>query len=178
MSSFFSSDRLLFRSWNDSDRVVFREMNSDPDVLEFLHPPLSASQSDSFVDVIEDELQRMGWGLWAVETIEEGKFIGFIGFHQAQFEAPFTPCVEIGWRLKKEAWGRGYATEGARRCLKTGFDELNFQEVFSFTTASNVRSLKVMEKIGMKYSGSFDHPNVPEGDPLRPHLLYRITVGA
>lgn len=173
----FTSKRLIFRSWNDSDRVEFREMNADPEVLEFLHPPLTPEQSDGFVDIIEDELHRKGWGLWAVEAIDGGNFVGFIGFHEALFKASFTPCVEIGWRLKKEAWGRGYATEGALRCLKLGFDDLGFNEVFSFTTESNIRSVKVMEKIGMKYSGKFDHPKVPEGDPLRPHLLYRISNG-
>lgn len=177
MTPTFKSERLLFRSWTDADRMEFREMNTDSEVLEFLHPPLTAEQSDSFVNIIEDELRSKGWGLWAVETIEDRNFIGFIGFHHAQFEAPFTPCVEIGWRLKKVVWGKGYATEGARRCLIKGFDDLDFREVYSFTAELNIRSLKVMEKIGMKYEGIFDHPNVPEGDPLRRHLLYRISVG-
>jgi ribosomal-protein-alanine N-acetyltransferase len=148
-------------------------MNTDPEILKYLHPALTADQSDGFVKTIEAELEEKGWGLWAVELRSSGGFIGFIGFHQAVFDAPFTPCVEIGWRLKSKAWGRGYATEGARCCLEHGFGEFGLKEVYSFTSRENLRSRRVMEKIGLRYIGDFDHPNVPKNDPLRPHLLYR-----
>ena len=170
---YFLSERLIFRSWTRSDKVDFRAMNTDPEILRYLHSALTADQSDGFVKTIEAELEEKGWGLWAVELRNGGGFIGFIGFHQAVFDAPFTPCVEIGWRLKSEAWGRGYATEGAQRCLEHGFGEFGLKEVYSFTSRENLPSRRVMEKIGLKYIGDFDHPNVPKNDPLRPHLLYR-----
>lgn len=149
-------------------------MNADPEILEFLHPVLSAEESDRFADEIEIELIEKGWGLWAVALRDRGTFLGFVGFHQAVFESAFSPCIEIGWRLKRDSWGLGYATEAGSRCLEYGFGELGFDKVYSFTSRENLRSRRVMEKIGLAYVGEFDHPNVPELDLLRPHVLYMM----
>ena len=152
-------------------------MNADPRVSEYLPTPLSSEQSDAFVGRIEAHFQRHGFGLWAVEVPGATPFAGFVGLSTPRFEAHFTPSVEIGWRFGPEYWGRGYATEGARAALAFGFDVLRLEEIVSFTVPANVRSRRVMEKIGMTHNpgDDFDHPSLPEGHPLRRHVLYRIA---
>jgi ribosomal-protein-alanine N-acetyltransferase len=172
---YFESERLLFRDWKPEDLPVFREMNEDPDVMRFFPKPLSWEETDAFYQRILTEFQAEGYSLFAVEMKRTKEFIGFIGFHKATFPAPFTPCTEIGWRLKASAWGQGFATEGASACLNYGFHELRLQEVVSFTAKINTPSENVMKKIGMLKSGEFDHPNVPVNSPLRRHVLYRIS---
>ena len=139
--------------------------------------PLSREQSDDLVDRIETGLEERGWGLWAVEVPGVAAFVGFVGLNPATFDAPFTPAVEVGWRLAREFWGQGYATEGARAALAFGFDTLALDEIVSFTTHGNSRSRRVMERLGMHHdpADDFDNPNVPVGDPIRPHVLYRVA---
>ncbi len=167
--------RLLLRPWRDEDLAPFAAMNADPRVMEFFPKPLDRAESDAAVARIREHFARHGFGLWAVEVPGVAGFIGFVGLVMQRFEAHFTPCVEIGWRLAVEHWGRGYATEAARAALDFGFANLDFDEIVSFTTPANVRSRAVMERIGMTRSpeDDFDHPVLPEGHPLRRHVLYR-----
>jgi RimJ/RimL family protein N-acetyltransferase len=167
--------RLRLRPWRDADLAPIAEMNADPRVMEFFPKLLDRAESDLLVTRIRDHFARHGFGLWAVEVPGVADFIGFVGLAIPRFEAHFTPCVEIGWRLAREHWGRGYATEAARAALAFGFRDLALQEIVSFTTAANVRSRAVMERIGMTWSpeDDFDHPALPEGHPLRRHVLYR-----
>ena len=167
--------RLLLRSWRDEDLAPFAAMNADPSVMEFFPRPLERAESDAAVARIREHFDRNGFGLWAVEVPGAADFIGFVGLAVPRFEAHFTPCVEIGWRLVREHWGHGYATEAARAVLDFAFLELHLEEVVSFTAEVNSRSRAVMERIGMTRSpgDDFDHPALPEGHPLRPHVLYR-----
>jgi RimJ/RimL family protein N-acetyltransferase len=171
------TERLLLRRWTPADRAAFALLNADARVLEYLPAALSREASDHVADRIEAHFAQHGFGLWAVEVKEGPQFIGFIGLAQPRFEAHFTPCVEIGWRLAAEHWGRGYATEGARAALAFGFQELGLAEIVSFTVPDNIRSRRVMEKIGMRHdpAGDFDHPVLPEGHRLRKHVLYRAA---
>jgi len=169
--------RLLLRRWRDSDRVPFAALNADPRVMQFFPAVLSRTDSDRLVDRIEAHFEKHGFGLFAVELGQEGAFIGFIGLSVPDFEAPFTPCVEVGWRIAAAYWNQGLATEGAKAVLAYGFDSLQLSEIVSFTTVANAPSRRVMEKIGMTRApqDDFDHPKLPEGHPLRPHVLYRIS---
>jgi RimJ/RimL family protein N-acetyltransferase len=168
--------RLLLRDWRDEDLAPFAAMNADPVVMEFFPKPLDRAESDAAVARIRDHFASRGFGLWAVEVPGVADFIGFVGLAVPRFEAHFTPCVEIGWRLARSHWGRGYATEAARATLAFGFRDLALDEIVSFTTTANLRSRAVMERIGMTRSADddFDHPALPEGHPLRRHVLYRI----
>lgn len=170
------TDRLYLRPWLPGDREPFARLNGDPRVLEFLPGPLSRAESDARVERIEAHFDRHGFGLWAVEIPGVAPFAGFIGFTVPTFEAPFMPCVEVGWRLAAEYWNRGYATEGARATLDFGFRWLGLDEILSYTVPGNLRSRRVMEKIGMTHypAEDFDHPLLAEGHPLRRHVLYRI----
>jgi RimJ/RimL family protein N-acetyltransferase len=170
------TERLLLRRWRPEDRPLFAELNADARVVEFLPRALAREESDAVADRIENHFALHGFGLWAVEIPGLTRFAGFIGLATPRFEAAFTPCVEIGWRLAAEHWGRGYATEGARAAIEFGFRELQLAEILSFTVPANVRSRRVMEKIGMQHSPAddFDHPLLPIGHPLRRHVLYRM----
>ena len=170
------TDRLYLRRWCATDREPFAALNADPRVMEHLPGPLSREQSDDLAARIEAHFEQHGFGLWAVEITGIVPFAGFIGLSIPYFEAHFTPCVEIGWRLVAEHWGRGYATEGARAALAFGFEQLRLAEVVSFTVPSNLRSRRVMERLGMTRNPAddFDHPALPEGHPLRRHVLYRL----
>lgn len=170
------TERLLLRGWRASDRAPYAALNADPEVMEHFPAPLTRVESDAHVDRMADTLDAQGWGLWAVEVPGEADFIGFIGLAVPRFEAPFRPCVEVGWRLARSAWGRGYAPEGARAALAFAFDELGLDEVVSFTSVGNAKSRRVMEKIGMTHDPAedFDHPNVAAGSPISRHVLYRI----
>jgi RimJ/RimL family protein N-acetyltransferase len=169
------TDRLLLRPWRESDRVPFAAMNADPRVMEFFPALSTQAESNATVDRILQHFQQHGYGGWAVEVPGVAEFIGFIGLNHPTFEAPFTPCVEIGWRLAFDYWGRGFATEGAQAALEFGFETLGLDEILSFTAVPNVRSQRVMERIGMTRDPKedFDHPRVPEGNWLRRHVLYR-----
>ena len=144
--------------------------------MEFFPAAYSREQSDAFAEWIQQSLDENGFGLYAVEVKSTRNFIGFVGLAKAEFPAAFTPAVEIGWRLAFHSWGHGYATEAARACLAYGFSDFGFRELVSFTTRCNRRSIAVMEQIGMSRNPNddFEHPKVPVGNPLRPHVLYRI----
>ncbi|MEZ0070797.1 GNAT family N-acetyltransferase [Planotetraspora sp. GP83] len=170
------TERLVLRRWRGSDREPFAALNADPAVMEHFPATLSRAESDAFVDQAEARFDERGFGLWAVETA--GTFIGFTGLSVPRFTAHFTPAVEIGWRLARAAWGYGYASEAARAVLDDGFGRLRLAEIVSFTATDNLRSQAVMRRIGMTRdaAGDFDHPVLPEGSPLRRHVLYRISA--
>jgi RimJ/RimL family protein N-acetyltransferase len=170
------TERLVLRRWLERDRAPFAAMNADPEVMEHFPTPLSREESDAFVDRIEAGFDEHGFGLWALEVRTSGAFIGFTGLSVPSFEAAFLPAVEIGWRLRRSAWGKGYATEAARAALDLAFDEIRLGEVVSFTSWVNCRSRAVMRRLGMTHDAAddFDHPRVPPG-PLRRHVLYRMT---
>jgi RimJ/RimL family protein N-acetyltransferase len=176
-STELQTDLLLLRRWQPTDRAPFAALNADPRVNEYLPGPLSQKQSDELATRIDADFDQHGFGLWAVEVQNVSPFIGFIGLSVPRFESRFTPCVEIGWRLSADYWGRGYATEGARAALAFGFDVAGLREIVSFTVPANVRSRRVMEKIGMKRDPTedFDHPSLPDGHPLQRHVLYRLS---
>jgi len=170
------TQRLLLRRWRDSDCQPFAALNSDPRVMQFFPAALSRAESDQLVDRIEAHFERYGFGLFAAELRLERAFVGFVGLAVPNFDAPFTPCVEIGWRLAAEYWNQGLATEGAKAVLEYGFNSLHLDEIVALTVPANVASRRVMEKIGMTRAPAddFDHPRLPEGHPLRRHVLYRI----
>ena len=172
------TDRLLLRQWTAADREPFARFNADPRVMAYFPSTLSRAESDGLADLAENHIARNGWGLWAVDVPGVTSFAGFIGLGRPRFDAHFTPCVEIGWRLGPEFWGRGYATEGARAVLRFGFDTLGLSEIVSFTTETNLPSRRVMERIGMTHDprDDFDHPGLPPPHRLRRHVLYRKSA--
>ena len=174
-STGFSTQRLNLRQWRAADRDPFAALTSDPEVMEYFPATLSRQQSDALIDRHQALLDAGKPGLFAVEVRETGEFIGFVGLAVPNFEAAFTPCVEIGWRLAQAHWGQGYATEAARAALQVGFGQLALDEIVAFTAAPNLRSSAVMAKLGMQPDGRFEHPAVPVGHALREHLLYRLS---
>ncbi|MCL4149404.1 UNVERIFIED_CONTAM: hypothetical protein GTU68_006392 [Idotea baltica] len=168
--------RLILRRWKEEDRTPFAQMNADPLVMKFFPKTLTTEESNASFDRIQQHFADHNYGLWAVEIKNITDFAGFIGFQIPRFEAHFTPCVEIGWRLAAQHWGEGYATEGASACLNYGFDTLGFHEVISMTATINKRSERVMQRIGMTHDPmeDFDHPRVDPESPLCRHVLYRI----
>jgi RimJ/RimL family protein N-acetyltransferase len=170
------TERLVLRDWKESDRPVFAKMNADSRVMEFMPGPLSSEASDSLVEKIRRHFRTHGFGLYAAELLDDHSFIGYIGLAIPTFAAQFTPCVEIGWRLAAEHWGRGLATEGARAVGKHAFEDLRLDALVSFTVPANVRSRRVMEKLGMTHDPAedFDHPRLPAGHPFGRHVLYRL----
>lgn len=169
--------RLILRHWQDSDIEPFIKINQDEEVMEYFPKVFSAGETIALVEKIKNKFATHGFGWYAVELKETHKFIGFIGLNIPDFEASFTPCVEIGWRLAKEYWGQGLAVEGARKCLEIGFNEFNLDEIVAFTAKINLRSERVMQKLGMvrDYAGDFYHPKVPRKHELSLHILYRLT---
>ncbi len=172
------TERLLLRRFRASDRAAFAELNTDPRVTEFLAGALSRDESDALVDRIEAHFDEHGFGLLALEITGVAPFAGYVGLSVPRFEAAFTPRVEIGWRLAAEHWGSGYASEAARAVLAHGLYVVGLDEIVSFTAPANTRSRRVMEKLGMsrRAADDFDHPALPEGHPLRRHVLYRISA--
>ncbi len=170
------TERLRLRQWRDADRAGFPAMNADPEVMRHFLAPLEREDSDALLRRIAGELDERGWGLWALEERASGRLLGFTGLAPVPFQAPFTPAVEIGWRLVRSHWGRGLASEAARASLAYGFEELALAEIVSFTFTGNARSRAVMRRIGMTHdpADDFEHPLIPEGHPLRPHVLYRV----
>jgi RimJ/RimL family protein N-acetyltransferase len=172
--------RLRLRPWRDEDLPAFAALNADPRVMGYYPKMLSRAESDALVARVRDHFAAHGFGLWAVEAPSRAGFIGYVGLAVPTFEARFTPCVEIGWRLAAEHWGQGYATEAASAVLTRAFGSLGLDEVVSFTVPANRRSRGVMERLSMIRSPAddFEHPSLPEGDPLRPHVLYRLSRAA
>jgi RimJ/RimL family protein N-acetyltransferase len=170
------TERLRLRQWRPSDREPFAAMNTDPEVMRYFPATQTREASDRSIDVWQAELLERGWSNWAVELKEGGVFLGFIGLTVPRRALPFMPCVEIGWRLARAHWRQGYATEGARGALRVGFTQLQLPEIVSFTAVVNRPSRAVMERIGMiNANEDFEHPAVPEGNPLRTHCLYRLS---
>jgi RimJ/RimL family protein N-acetyltransferase len=169
-------ERVLLRPWRESDLAPFAALNADPRVMTFMPGRLTRADSDRLALRIARHFRQHGFGLWAVELMGEAPFIGCVGLAVPGFQAPFTPCVEIGWRLAHDHWGRGYAGEAARVALGVGFGDFGLERIVSFTTRDNKRSRQVMERLGMTHSlaEDFDHPALPTGHPLRPHVLYRL----
>lgn len=168
------TERLILRQWRESDREPFAELNGDPETMRFFPAPLTREESDALVDRASRHIEEHGWGLWAVEVAGGAPFVGFVGLARPRF-AP--ELVEIGWRLHREHWGYGYATEAALEALRLGFEDLALDEIVSFTTVANEPSRRVMERIGMTHAPSrdFDHPNVPDGHPLQRHVFYAVS---
>lgn len=169
-----ATGRLRLRQWAESDREPFAAMNGDAEVMRYFPRALSRSESDALAEREDALIAQRGWGLWATEVVDGPPFIGFVGLSNVGFDAHFTPAVEVGWRLARSFWGRGYATEAATAALRFAFDELGLDEVISFTAAINVRSIAVMERLGMTHAArdDFNNPRLATG-PLRAHVLYR-----
>ena len=171
------TERLLLRSWRDTDIDPLHAISSDPVVMEHFPRP---STWEETADLVVRHRGNLAWGrpgLFAVETLDRpGTLIGFVGLASPRFEARFTPCVEVGWRLASTTWGHGYATEAARAAVQHGFGVLGLEEIVSFTATTNERSQAVMRRLGMTHDPreDFDHPSVPVGSPLRRHVLYRL----
>ncbi|MCE2982841.1 MAG: GNAT family N-acetyltransferase [Parachlamydia sp.] len=176
MKSVIKTERLVLRPWQQEDLELFAQLNSDARVMEYFPSTLNREESDNLAERISTKLEEQGWGLWAVSVPDIAEFIGFIGLAEPSFKAHSTPAVEVGWRLAYDFWGRGYATEGAVACLRHGFEKLNLNEIVSFTSIQNIRSRRIMEKIGLHHDpkDDFDHPKLQEGHPLRKHVLYRL----
>ncbi len=170
------TERLALRTWREEDKIPFAVMNADLEVMRYFPKALDREKSDAFAEKIMSLMAENGYGLWAVEEKASGEFAGFIGFHPADFSSHFTPCIEIGWRLRRSSWGRGLATEGASACLDYGFAKFGFAEIYSFTSRINAPSINVMRKIGLRERGAFEHPNIAEGNPLKPHVLYGLSA--
>ena len=166
--------RLILRPWRDSDLPLFAELNADPVAMRFLLHVLTGEESDAFVKRLEAHLADNGFSWWAVEAPGVASFIGAVGLSRVRFEAPFTPAVEVAWRLRRQFWGYGYATEAARAAIEDGFTRVGLDEIVAFTTLGNAPSMRVMQRLGMTRSIEFDHPAVPEGHALRRHILYRL----
>jgi len=171
------TERLLLRQWREGDAAPFAALNADPRVMEHFVAPLTRAGSDGLIERSRVAIARRGWGLWAVERRADRRFLGFVGLTVVRDEMPFAPAVEAAWRLAHAAWGNGFATEAARAALRFAFGKLDLDEVVSYTAAANRRSIAVMERLGMRRSGDFDHPAVPAGHRLRPHVLYRLPRG-
>jgi RimJ/RimL family protein N-acetyltransferase len=170
------TQRLVLRHWRESDLDPFAALNANLEVMRYYPAPLDRTQSDELAGRWREKIAEQGWGQWAVEVRVTGSFIGAVGLSEPRFQAHFTPAVEVGWRLAREHWGYGYATEGARAVLAFGFEELGLDEIVSLTTVANERSRRVMERLGMTHDADddFNHPLLAHDDPIRPHVLYRL----
>ena len=163
--------RLILRHWREDDLPAFTAMNADPSVMKYFPSPLTAEASEAMFKLIGDKLRHEGFGAWAVDRREDGLFLGFTGLHRVTFPGKLNGCIEIAWRMRHEAWGNGYAPEAAAACLKHAA-QLGIEQVYAFTTLSNLRSQRVMQKCGMERLEEFDHPALPAGHPLLRHILY------
>jgi RimJ/RimL family protein N-acetyltransferase len=171
----FETQRLRLRQWQTRDLEPFAALNVDRRVMEFFPAPLARAESDQLAERCRSFIAQRGWGLWAVEITDSGRFAGFVGLSVPAPTLPFSPCVEIGWRLAHEHWGKGYASEAAHGALRVGFEAIGLPEIVSFTALVNLRSRAVMERLGMREDpATFEHPNVLAGSPLRTHCLCRL----
>jgi RimJ/RimL family protein N-acetyltransferase len=168
------TERLWLRQWKHSDFQPFSEMGLDERVMEFFPSLLDKKESEAVALKCQGLIEDRGWGFWAVELKESGQFIGFIGLHVPTAALPFSPCVEVGWRLARPYWGKGYATEGAKASIRFGFSVLGLTEIVAFTSVLNIKSMNVMRKSGMERSGTFNHPDISPDHRLYPHVLYGI----
>src|SRR6185436_18159408 len=171
-------EKLTLRQWRDSDLEPYAEMNADPEVMRHFPALLSHEESKTSLEKQRRAINERGWGLWVVEV--DGVFAGFTGLNPPNFTAYFTPCIEVGWRFRREFWGRSLAYRAACEVLTFGFVALKLEEIVSFTATSNVRSQRLMERLGFRHdqAGDFEHPLLPEGHALRRHVLYRLQAPA
>lgn len=169
-----TSNRLGLRQWSENDHDAFAKMNADAKVMEHFPYLMTREQTDAYLKRIYAHFKEYGYGVYAVDVLESGEFIGYIGFSCPTWEAYFTPCVEVGWRLKSEHWNNGYATEGAKACLEYGFKSLGFDAIYSWTALDNLASERVMQKIGLIKIDEFDHPRIQKGHRLERHVLYEL----
>ncbi|WXL27645.1 GNAT family N-acetyltransferase [Ectopseudomonas mendocina] len=171
------TSRLILRLWRKSDLDGFAELNADSQVMRHFPACLTRQQSDALAERCQGYIESQGWGFWAIEEKASGQFVGFTGLHHQPEKFSFSPCTEIGWRLHRRFWGRGYATEAAIVCLDYAFDDLGLLEVVAFTAHSNHRSEAVMRRLGMSFKQTFLHPDVDPESSLSTHLLYGIEQG-
>lgn len=171
-----TSSRLGFRLFQDSDLDRFAELNADPEVMRFFPNKLSRDEVSDYMKRINDHYKKHGHCYYAVDRLDKNEFIGFIGLAYQNYEVPFCPCTDIGWRLHRSAWGNGFATEGAKACLEYAFERLGKTEIYSTAPAVNLRSINVMKKIGMKFEDTFEHPKLLDNDRLRECVFYKISV--
>lgn len=179
-STTLKTERLILRPWRAADREAFTAMSADPEVMQFLSPLIDRAASDAIVDRLSKHIEEHGFGFWALEAPGVAPFVGFTGLIHVGDDMPFAPAVEVGWRLAREHWGNGYASEAARAALAFGFDELKLDEIVALTVPANLRSQAVMKRIGMSHdkSDDFGHPRLKAGDPLKSHVLYRAKRDA
>lgn len=172
----FRTKRLLLRGWREDDRAPFAELNADPIAMEHFPATLTRRESDALVDRMQGRLTENSWGLWALERLADGEFVGFTGLAHVADDLVFAPATEVGWRLRRQFWGHGYATEAGRAALDHAFSVLALDEVVSMTSVTNLASQRVMQRLGMTRdpADDFDHPRIPDGHPARPHVLYRL----
>lgn len=173
-----NTERLLLRPWEAKDLESFARMNADPRVMEFFPKLLTKDEVEQMIQRIQKHIDEKGFGLWAAELKETRECVGFVGLQVPAFETHFTPCVEIGWRLSREVWGKGLAVEGARSVLEDAFGRLKMSEVLAMASKNNLRSRRVMDKLGMHYVPEYDfeHPKIAPGSPIRECVTYRITA--
>lgn len=171
------TDRLILRRWKDEDRAPFAALNGDPETLVYFPSTLSREESDEFIDRIEARFERSGFGLWALEVRQTGKFIGFAGLAPLREDVPNGGGMEIGWRLARHAWHQGYATEAACAARGVAFHGAGLPELWSMTAVLNTPSQAVMRRIGMTESVRFEHPGIPDGSPLKPHVMFHLANG-
>ena len=170
-----ATDRLLLRAWNKKDLIPFAKLNADPVVMNYFPSVMSTEESNILAEKITTKIDANGWGFWAVECLSDKRFIGFVGLNEPHYDMPVYPCFEIGWRLSRDAWGKGYATEAAEACLEFAFSTLKLNQVYSFASLPNIRSRSVMERLGMKnMQANFKHPMIPENLDISEHVLFKI----
>lgn len=174
MNYLFTSERLGFRAWQASDINAMQEINSDACVMEFFPALQTIEQTAAFIDRMNRQLAEKDFCYFAVDILATNEFIGFIGLSEQHYPADFTPCVDIGWRLKSSAWGQGFATEGANRCLQYAFEQLSIKEVYAIAPKVNLKSERIMQKIGMVKQYEFEHPLLMNAERLRTCVLYRV----
>ncbi len=171
-----TTGRLIMRRWKDEDRAPFAELNADPQTLVFFPSTLTRQESDALVDRIEARLELHGYGLWALEVRQTGQFIGFTGLAPLPADVPHGGGMEIGWRLARHAWHQGYATEAARAARDVAFGGVGLPELWSMTAVLNTPSQAVMRRIGMTEVVRFEHPGVPDGSPVKPHVMFHLAA--
>ena len=169
------TERLLLRRWQDSDREPFAELNADPETMRYFRSTLDRAASDAFIDVIEERIETQGFGLWALEVTKTGQFIGFTGLNPMPDDVPGAGGMEVGWRLARSSWHRGYATEAARAALDVAFGSIALPEIYSMTAVLNEPSQAVMRRLGLTEYARWDNPRLEEGNPLRPSVTYRLV---
>lgn len=174
----FKSKRLGFRNWNKNDLTEFAKINADLEVMEHFPNPLTEKETAEFIMRLKTHYEKNGYNYFATEILESGELIGFIGLAFQDYKTEFTPAIDIGWRLKKTAWGKGFATEGAKKCLEFAFNKLNLCNVISTCTERNYKSESVMKKIGMKKIGTYKHPKLKEYPEYQNCICYGINKNA